>query len=225
MSISHVLCSPVWGDPERMVTGPTTRVFNGSRHVTVLQYYKLYWLLRGFLRFIVSVEDCKLYENSESGRRKLPLLVWTNDFPFILQAHTVFTFEEGICRSLNLSRTLTEFVSNLTHFSHCLINEKYSTANDKISSLLSLTASRNSRCLTRTIRVLCTNDTQMAEVVVVLSILNYNILRLRCHATRLLVFSFKLHLIDPWFWPKAGNIGLLFVCPLLKFTFIHIILL
>ena len=162
---------------------PTTRVFNGSRHVTVLQYCKLHWLLRGFLRFIISVEDCKLYENSESGRRKLPLLVWTNDFPFILQAHTVFTFEEGICRSLNLSRTLTEFVSNLTHFSHCLINERNSATNDKVSSLLSLTASRNSRCLTRTIRVLCTNDTQMAEVVVVLSILNYNILRLRCHAT------------------------------------------
>ncbi len=115
---------------------PTTRVFNGSRHVTVLQFCKLHWLLRRFLRFIVSVEDCKLYENSESGRRKLPLLVWTNDFPFILQAHTVFTFEEGICRSLNLSRTLTEFVSNLTHFSHCLINEKCSATNERVSSLL-----------------------------------------------------------------------------------------
>ena len=43
-------------------------------------------------------------------------------------------------------------------------------------------------------------------------------------ATRLLVFSFKLHLIDPWFWPKAGNIGLLFVCPLVNSTSIHLII-
>ena len=197
MSISHVLCSPVWGDPERMVTGPTTRVFNGSRHVTVLQYCKLHWLLRRFLRFIVSVEDCKLYENSESGRRKLPLLVWTNDFPFILQAHTVFTFEEGICRSLNLSRTLTEFVSNLTHFSHCLINEKYSTAMTRFH----LSCHWLHQGILDVWHVQYVSSVQMTRKWQKLLWCCRSWITISCgwDATRLLVFSFKLHLIDPWF--------------------------
>ena len=62
---------------------PTIRDF--AEHV--LQYCKLSWLLRSIARFIISVEDCELDESIESGRRKQPLLVWTNDFPFILQAH------------------------------------------------------------------------------------------------------------------------------------------
>ena len=58
----------VWGDPARLVMVKWLPTTIGAGHVTLLQYFKLPWLLRWSARFIVSVVDCKLYENTVSLR-------------------------------------------------------------------------------------------------------------------------------------------------------------
>ena len=93
-----------WRDPRRLwltTHGASLLHISDNQTYHQLSSGMISGLFCCLARFIISVEDCKFYENIKSGR-KLPLLVWTNCFPFTKL--TVFTFEEGICRSLNLDR-------------------------------------------------------------------------------------------------------------------------